>query len=118
MNVPSNDAHPPQGPGRRRRQSVRRQGQPRRRDVDDIERRPQVTSDRLWEFAVLAHELKQPLTAILSNAGAARRLLTLDTPDIPTIEEVRMCLADIIADARRTGEVLRRLQAFVTTGVL
>jgi two-component system sensor kinase FixL len=27
-------------------------------------------------------------------------------------------LADIIADARRTGEVLRRLQAFVTTGVL
>jgi two-component system sensor kinase FixL len=55
------------------------------------------------------------LTAILSNAQAAWRLLALDPPDI---EEVRTSLADIIGDARRTGEVLRQLQAFVTTGAL
>jgi C4-dicarboxylate-specific signal transduction histidine kinase len=74
-----------------------------------------LTPNRSWEFAALAHEIKQPLAAILSNAQAAWRLLTRDTPDI---EEVRTSLADIIADARRTDEVLRRLQAFVTSGAL
>jgi two-component system sensor kinase FixL len=78
-----------------------------------MELRPPRTANHLWEFAVLAHEIKQPLAAILSNAQAAGRLLALDTPDL---QEVRMSLADIIADARRTDEVLRRLPAFVTTG--
>ena len=73
---------------------------------------PQLTPNRLWEFAVLAHEIKQPLTAILSNAQAAWRFLALDPPDM---HEVRVALADIITDARRTDEVLRQLQAFVTT---
>jgi signal transduction histidine kinase len=76
---------------------------------------PHLTSNRLWEFAVLAHELKQPLTAILSNAQAAWRLLALDTP---ALQEVRASLTDIIADARRINEVLQRLLAFVTTGAL
>jgi two-component system sensor kinase FixL len=69
----------------------------------------------LWEFAALAHELKQPLTAILSNAQAAYHLLTCDSLDL---QEARASLADIITDARRTAEVLRGLQAFVTTGAL
>jgi two-component system sensor kinase FixL len=76
-------------------------------------RPPHPASNSLWEFAALAHEIKQPLTAILSNAQAAWRLLALDTPDL---QEVRTSLADIIAAAHRTDEVLRRLQAFVTTG--
>ena len=76
---------------------------------------PQLASNRLWEFAVLAHELKQPLAAILSNAQAAWHVLAGSPPDL---QEVRTSLADIIADARRTDEVLRRLQAFVTTGAL
>jgi two-component system sensor kinase FixL len=76
---------------------------------------PRLTANRLWEFAALAHELKQPLTAILSNAQAAWHLLALDPPDL---QEARTSLADIIADARRTDEVLRGLQAFVTTGAL
>jgi C4-dicarboxylate-specific signal transduction histidine kinase len=80
---------------------------------DAVDLRPQSTSKHLWEFAVLAHEIKQPLAAILSNAQAAWRLLALDAPDV---QEVREALADIIMDARRTDEVLRRLQAFVTTG--
>jgi C4-dicarboxylate-specific signal transduction histidine kinase len=80
---------------------------------DGVELRPPSPAKHLWEFAVLAHEIKQPLAAILSNAQAAWRLLALDAPDV---EEVREALADIIMDARRTDEVLRRLQAFVTTG--
>jgi C4-dicarboxylate-specific signal transduction histidine kinase len=39
----------------------------------------------------------------------------MDTPDLA---EVRAALADIIADARRTNEVIRRLQAFLTAGSL
>ena len=66
-----------------------------------------------FALAVLTHEIKQPVTAILSNAQAASRFLTLDIPDL---QEVRAALADIIADAHRTDEVLRRLHAFVTTG--
>jgi two-component system sensor kinase FixL len=69
----------------------------------------------LWEFAALAHELKQPLAAILSNAQAAHHLLACDSLDLP---EARASLTDIIADARRAAEVLQGLQAFVTTGAL
>jgi signal transduction histidine kinase len=67
-----------------------------------------------FALAVLTHEIKQPLAAIFSNAQAASRLLALDIPDL---QEVRAALNDIMTDARRTDEVLLRLQAFVTTGV-
>jgi two-component system sensor kinase FixL len=58
--------------------------------------------------ASLAHEINQPLTAILSNAQAAQRLLNKDNPDL---EEVRDILADIISDDNRAGEVIRRLRS-------
>ncbi|HUM14910.1 MAG TPA: ATP-binding protein [Candidatus Nitrosotalea sp.] len=54
-----------------------------------------------------AHELNQPLTAILSNAQAAERFLALSPPDL---EEFRACLHDIIEDDRRAGEVIRRMR--------
>jgi signal transduction histidine kinase len=76
---------------------------------------PDITPNRFWEFAALAHEIRQPLTAILSNAQAAWYLLTMDPPDVP---EARAALADIIAGARRTSEVIRQLQAFLTAGTL
>lgn len=88
--------------------------QPHLQDADDGQC-SQLTAHRLWESAVLAHELKQPLTAILSNAQAACRLLALDPPDLL---EVHAALSDIIADARRTDEVLRQLRTFVTAGAL
>jgi two-component system sensor kinase FixL len=80
-----------------------------------IELRSHLVGSGLWEFAALAHEIKQPLSAILSNAQAAWNVLAFDVPDM---EEVRLALSDIIADARRVDEVLRRLQAFVITGAL
>ena len=67
----------------------------------------------LLEFAALAHEIRQPLTAILSNAQAAWHFLALETPDLL---EARAALADIITDAHRTSEVIRQLQAFLTAG--
>jgi signal transduction histidine kinase len=76
---------------------------------------PPLTPNHFWEFAALVHEVRQPLTAILSNAQAAWQVLAMDTPDLA---EARAALADIIADARRTNEVIRRLQAFLTAGIL
>jgi PAS domain S-box-containing protein len=58
----------------------------------------------------LAHEINQPLTAILSNAGAAQRFLSQSSPDI---NEVRQILDDIIRDDRRASEVVRRVRALV-----
>jgi two-component system sensor kinase FixL len=55
----------------------------------------------------LAHELNQPLTAIMSNAQAVQRLLGSDTPDM---SEVRDALTDIVNDNRRAGEVIRSLR--------
>ena len=55
----------------------------------------------------LAHELNQPLTAILSNAQAALRFLAREPADI---DELRDILEDIVDDDRRAGEVIRRLR--------
>ena len=60
--------------------------------------------------ASLAHELGQPLTAILSNAQAAQRFLAGDTPDV---EEIREIVKDIISDDQRASEVVHRLRAMM-----
>lgn len=63
------------------------------------------------EFAAsIAHEVNQPLTAILNNAQAAQRFLSSDTPDI---NEVRDALQDIISNNRRAAEVIRNLRSFL-----
>jgi PAS domain S-box-containing protein len=61
----------------------------------------------------LAHELNQPLTAILSNAQAAQRFLAHDNADL---NEVRDILADIVAEDKRAGEVIRRLRLLLKKG--
>ena len=58
--------------------------------------------------ASIAHELNQPLAAILSNAEAIQYMLTADSPDL---DEVRAGVADIIQDDNRAGEAIRRLRA-------
>ena len=57
--------------------------------------------------ATLAHELNQPLAAILSNAQAAVRLLDRDPPDAAQTREV---LRDIVADDRRASAIIQRLR--------
>ncbi|WP_438011138.1 response regulator [Sorangium sp. So ce321] len=65
--------------------------------------------------ASLAHELSQPLAAILSNAQAAERLLAHAPPDIA---EARAALADIMADDRRAGQIIQRMRAMLRKGEL
>ena len=60
--------------------------------------------------ASLAHELNQPLTAILSNAQAAQRFLAANPADLYDVREI---LKDIVQDNNRAGEVIRRLRAMV-----
>ena len=58
----------------------------------------------------LAHELNQPLTAILSNAQAGLRFLNRDLPDL---DEVRESLGRIVENDKRAGDVIRRLRAML-----
>jgi len=60
--------------------------------------------------ASLAHEINQPLAAIMANAQAARRLMG-DTP--VGAAPVNDALADIAEDARRASEVIQRLRTLV-----
>ena len=61
----------------------------------------------------LAHELNQPLTAILSNAQAAQRLLANETADRAEVQEI---LKDIIAADNRAGETIHRLRMLFQHG--
>jgi two-component system sensor kinase FixL len=60
--------------------------------------------------ASLAHELNQPLAAILSNAQAAQRFLDREEVDL---EQLREIVGDIVEDDKRAGEVIRRLRAML-----
>ena len=61
----------------------------------------------------LAHELNQPLMAILSNAQAAQRYLERGDFDI---DELREILKDIVSEDRRAGEVIHRLRLLLKKG--
>jgi len=63
--------------------------------------------------ASLAHELNQPLTAILSNAQAGQRVLQATPVDL---EEVGEILGDIVEDDKRAAEVIRRLRSLLSKG--
>ena len=66
----------------------------------------------LGQFAAsLAHELGQPLGAILNNLEAAEMLLRDDT--CQHAAELREIIGDIAADDQRAGAVLERLRAMV-----
>jgi signal transduction histidine kinase len=58
----------------------------------------------------LAHELHQPLGAILKNAEAAEIFLQKEPPNL---EEVRAILEDIRKDDRRAGNVIHRMRSFL-----
>jgi signal transduction histidine kinase len=56
----------------------------------------------------IAHEISNPLTAILSNAQAAKRFLQQKPADTGEVGEI---LDDIAADSKRAGNVIQRLRA-------
>ncbi len=63
--------------------------------------------------ASIAHELNQPLSGIISNASAGQRFI--DRGDVD-LRELRELLADIVADGRRAGDVIRGIQTMVRKG--
>jgi signal transduction histidine kinase len=90
----------------RRRRRAERDAQTRRQELAHMTR--VATMGELT--ASLAHEINQPLAAILSNAQAALRLLAAGGTDG---QEIREILADIAADDQRAGEVIRRMRALL-----
>ena len=58
----------------------------------------------------LAHELNQPLTAILSNAQAAQRFLAQSPPRVDKLAEI---LTDIVKSDQRAGAVIQRLRSML-----
>jgi hypothetical protein len=60
--------------------------------------------------SALAHELNQPLGAILRNAEAAEIFLQNEKPDL---EEIRAILADIRKDDQRAGSVIDRMRSLL-----
>jgi two-component system sensor kinase FixL len=61
----------------------------------------------------LAHELNQPLTAILSNSQAAQRFMEADPINV---SEVKETLKDIVADDCRASEIIRKMRALCRKG--
>jgi PAS domain S-box-containing protein len=63
----------------------------------------------------IAHELNQPLAAILTNAQVAVRMLDRGAVDLP---ELRAILADIVDDDRRAGAVIQRIRGLLRNDAL
>ncbi|MGY3485826.1 PAS domain S-box-containing protein [Bradyrhizobium sp. USDA 4011] len=65
--------------------------------------------------ASIAHEVNQPLAAVVANAAACLRWLNRAAPDL---NEARGAVRSIISDGNRAGEVIQRVRALVnkTTG--
>lgn len=68
-------------------------------------------SERITRTGVLvgslAHELSQPLTAVLSNAQAGLRFLASDSL---ATQEIREILGAIVSDSKRAGEIIESLR--------
>jgi signal transduction histidine kinase len=95
--------------------------QNRRRRVAELETAEQrLEVAHLMRVSVLgelsgaiAHEINQPLTAILSNAQAALHLLAQKSPDLA---EVRDAVNDIVHEDNRAGDVIARLRNLLKKG--
>ncbi len=93
---------------RRRRQRAELEGRRSLATMAHLDRRA-----AMGELATsLAHELNQPLNAILQNAGAAQMMLT-SASGPPPVDEILDILNDIQSDDARAGEVIRGMSSFL-----
>jgi len=83
----------------RRRNLAEVEASDRRREVIRLNR---VTTANVLSSSI-AHELNQPLGAILSNTEAAQMLLKANPPDLSQIGEI---LSDIVRDEQRASEII------------
>ena len=61
--------------------------------------------------ASIAHEINQPLAAIVTDGGAALRWLAMQPPNL---EEAREAMASAIREANRASDVIGRIRALLT----
>jgi PAS domain S-box-containing protein len=64
--------------------------------------------------ASLAHEIKQPIAAAVTNANTGLRWLARDEPNL---EEAREAIMRIVKDGSRAAEIINRLRSFYEKGV-
>jgi PAS domain S-box-containing protein len=64
--------------------------------------------------ASIAHEINQPIAAIVMNGSAGLRWLNKDEPDV---EEARSALTRLVNEGKRAGNVIRGLRALVKKSV-
>jgi C4-dicarboxylate-specific signal transduction histidine kinase len=58
--------------------------------------------------ASIAHEVNQPLAAMVANANAVLRFLASATPDL---EDARAALKSVVSDGHRAGEIVGSVRA-------
>ena len=63
--------------------------------------------------ASIAHEINQPLAAVVANANACFRWLANPTPNL---DEARDAISRIVRDGNRASDVIRRIRALVQKG--
>jgi len=63
--------------------------------------------------ASIAHEVNQPLAAVVMNGNACRRWLAADPPNL---DEARGAAQRVVKDGERAGQVLARIRALVQRG--
>jgi signal transduction histidine kinase len=90
----------------------------RRAEAEATERHHEVAHlmrvSALGELSgAMAHEINQPLTAILSNAQAALRLLGQKSPNLT---EIREAVEDIVSEDNRAGAVIGQLRSLLKKG--
>jgi signal transduction histidine kinase len=73
----------------------------------ELERTARATSLGVLTAAI-AHEVNQPLSGIVTNAGTCRRMLAVDPPDVEGARETTRCM---MRDAERASEIVKRLRA-------
>ena len=94
----------------------------RKRSEQERERFLQLQADLAHEnrlsmmgelAASLSHELKQPITAAITDNKTSLRWLTRDQPDV---EEAREAIMRAMKDSTRAAEIIDRLRSFYKTG--
>jgi C4-dicarboxylate-specific signal transduction histidine kinase len=88
------------------RRRAEREATERRRELAHLARVATVNG----LSGALAHELAQPLAAIMSNAQVAGRLLQKEPLDVPLLREI---VQDIVSDDRRGAKVIRHLRSLL-----
>lgn len=63
--------------------------------------------------ASIAHEVNQPLMAVVTNGEAGMRWLKRETPDL---HEVETAMERIVSEGRRAGEIVKRIRGFLSKG--